>query len=100
MALTHAPGDLAKDIDLRQPTNGGTPDARIGILTGEREQRISLLRTQLIDSGGPNAGISVLPARLWTEFLENTHLFVATCKTQARSEVYTANVTSASCIDG
>jgi len=68
------------------------PDSGVGVLTGEREQRVCLLWTQLVYGCGAHAGIGVLPSWLRAEFLENTHLFVVACKTQARSEVYTSDL--------
>src|SRR5262245_45673444 len=87
-------GDFPEHIDLGKPADRRSPHTRVGVFPGEREQRIRLLGTQLIYGGRTHPGIGVLPTRLWPEFLENTHLFLTACKTQARIRVYTSGVTT------
>jgi hypothetical protein len=67
------PRDVAEFGDVVQPRDRGAPHACFSILARELSQRIAVVGTEVVDSGGANAGVGVLPPRLRTEFLENTH---------------------------
>ena len=57
-------------------------------------KRVAFVGPELVDGRRAHAGVGVLPAGLWAELLENTHVARDACKSQASPKSYTGDSTS------
>jgi len=73
-------GHFSKDVDVVDAIDGRTTDARIGVFTRQRAQRLGLVGPEFVNGGRADSRIGMLPARLGAKFFENTHGTSVVCR--------------------
>jgi hypothetical protein len=68
-----AAGALRQRRRVRQPLHGRPPNARVGVLAGERSQQLGLVRAELPNGVDPDLGVGTLPGGASAEAVEEGH---------------------------
>jgi hypothetical protein len=68
--------DVTQHSGVVQPGHGGAANPGFRVLAGERQQRLRLIGSKVVNGSRADSRIGVLPARQGTEFFENAHRVV------------------------